>query len=79
MFEKAQAERFHARVSSGRAPFVSRKIQHQSRANAGDSGEKSPAANRMGAASSVGVLVALCGSLFVVCYAAVLTALLESA
>ncbi|KAE8910437.1 hypothetical protein PF005_g41 [Phytophthora fragariae] len=71
-FEKLQAEKLHSNVVNHRSPVMSRRSREQAVANAVDD-DKS-----MGLLSSLGVGVAVAGSVFVVSYAAVLSAMADA-
>ncbi|POM74044.1 Hypothetical protein PHPALM_9047 [Phytophthora palmivora] len=75
-FEKSQAEKLHSNVVNRRSLVMARRSrEHQAAAavNALESGQG------MGLLSSLGVGVAVAGSMFVVSYAAILTAMAEAA
>ncbi|RLN66365.1 hypothetical protein BBP00_00002253 [Phytophthora kernoviae] len=74
-FEKSQAEKLHSNVVNGRSPTMShRSHEHQlAKADAPDG------SHSMGLLPSLGVGVAVAGSMFIVTYAAVLSAMADAA
>ncbi|KAG7396471.1 hypothetical protein PHYBOEH_002237 [Phytophthora boehmeriae] len=74
-FEKYQAEKLHSNVANGRSPTMNRRANELRPAKA-DAPDHS---RGIGLLPSLGVGVALAGSMFVVAYAAVLTAMTDGA
>ncbi|EGZ28462.1 hypothetical protein PHYSODRAFT_353538 [Phytophthora sojae] len=75
-FEKLQAEKLHSNVVNRRSPVMARRPREHQAAAVANAVE---ADKSMGLLPSLGVGVAVAGSMFVVSYAAVLSAMADAA